>query len=117
MEQMYSGKKAAPKPIFECLLDLGLSLGDDVKACPCQTIVPLYRDNVFAQIKPTTNTRIDLGLFLRGAKPPKHVLPTGGEEKGDRITHRIPIASMEQVNSDVKKWIKTAYQLAAPKSG
>jgi len=28
------------------------------------TIVPLYREHVFAQIKATTNSRIDLGLAL-----------------------------------------------------
>jgi hypothetical protein len=116
VEEMYAGKKAALKPIFQRLLDIGLSIGDDVKACPCQTMVPLYRENVFAQIKPTTNTRIDLGLFLRGAKPPKSVAPTGGEAKGDRITHRIAIESVDQINGDVKKWMKTAYELAAPKA-
>ena len=115
VEEMYAGKKAALKPIFQRLLDMGLSIGDDVKACPCQTMVPLYRENVFVQIKPTTNTRIDLGLFLRGAKPPKRVIATGGEAKGDRITHRIPIESVDQIDNDVKKWMKTAYELAAPK--
>ncbi|CAN5593853.1 hypothetical protein BH09PLA1_BH09PLA1_30460 [soil metagenome] len=115
VEAMYAGKKAALKPIFERLLDFGLSIGDDVKACPCQTMVPLYRENVFAQIKPTTNTRVDLGLFLRGEKPPKRVLPTGGEQKGDRLTHRIAIESVGQIDADVKKWMKTAYKLAAPK--
>jgi len=115
VEEMYAGKKAALKPIFDRLLELGLSIGDDVKACPCQTMVPLYRENVFMQIKPTTNTRIDLGLFLRGAQPPKSVIPTGGEEKGDRITHRIPIETVEQINGDVTKWMKKAYELAIPK--
>lgn len=116
VKEMYAGKKAALRPIFERLLDIGLSIGDDVKACPCQTMVPLYRENVFAQIKPTTNTRIDLGLFLRGAKPPKSIIATGGEQKGDRITHRIAIESVDQINGDVTKWMKTAYELAAPKA-
>jgi len=49
---------------FDELLTLGKSLGDDVKACPCKTIVPFYREHVFAQIKPTTNSRIDLGFAL-----------------------------------------------------
>src|SRR4051794_10788726 len=46
----YTGKKEALKPIYDALLRLGLSLGPDVQACPCGTIVPLYRKNVFAQI-------------------------------------------------------------------
>ncbi len=58
------GRKIKLRPIYDELLKLGKSLGDDVKACPCKTIVPLYREHVFAQIKPTTNSRIDLGLAL-----------------------------------------------------
>ena len=60
----YTSGKAALKPLYDRLLEIGGELGDDVKACPCQTIVPLYRNHVFAQIKPTTRTRIDFGLAL-----------------------------------------------------
>ncbi|MBK6425355.1 MAG: hypothetical protein IPF82_03880 [Blastocatellia bacterium] len=62
-------------PLYEELLALGLSMGDDVKACPCKTIVPFYRKHVFAQIKPTTITRIDFGLALK-ITPGRVGLPT-----------------------------------------
>ena len=115
VEEMFAGKKAALRPIYDALLKLGLSLGRDVKACPCKTMVPLYRENVFAQLKPTTNTRIDLGLCLRdSAKLPKRIIPTGGLEKGDRITHRIPIADITEIDDEVKRWMTTAYEQAAP---
>src|SRR5207244_5835376 len=65
VEEMFNGPKAGLRPIYEELLRLGRSIGKDVKACPCKTIVPLYRKHVFAQIKPTTNMRIDMGLALR----------------------------------------------------
>jgi hypothetical protein len=64
VEEQYTGPKEKLRPIYQELLKLGKSLGDDVKACPCKTMVPLYREHVFAQIKPTTNSRIDLGLPL-----------------------------------------------------
>jgi hypothetical protein len=57
-------------------------------------MVPLYRNHVFAQIKPTTNTRIDLGLALAKypeSKLPKRLIDTGGKAKKDRITRRIEI--------------------------
>ncbi len=50
--------------MYDELLEMGKSVADDVKACPCQTMVPLYRNHVFAQIKPTTNSRIDMGFAL-----------------------------------------------------
>src|SRR6185295_8271335 len=55
VENMFSGAKSALRPIYDQMLKVGLKVGKDVKACPCQTIVPLYRNHVFAQIKPTTN--------------------------------------------------------------
>jgi hypothetical protein len=58
VDEMFAGKKEHLRPIYDALLRLGLSMGKDTKACPCQTIVPLYRNHVFAQIKPTTQTRI-----------------------------------------------------------
>jgi hypothetical protein len=111
VEAMFSGKRAGLRPIYDELLDLGLSLGSDVKACPCQTMVPLYRNHVFAQIKPATNSRIDLGFCLRGVKVPKGLIDTGGEKKGDRITHRIPIESVDEIDDEVKRWMKKAYEL------
>ena len=95
VEDMFAGPKAALRPIYEALLDLGLAIGPAVKACPCKTIVPLYRNHVFAQIKPTTRTRIDMG-FAIGALPAEgRLIDTGGYAKKDRITHRIPISSLD----------------------
>lgn len=110
VEKMFSGGKAALQPVYEALLDLGFSLGSDVKACPCQTIVPLYRRHVFAQIKPSTRTRIDLGLALGDTKALKRLIDTGGFVKKDRITHRIEIGRVADIDAEVKKWLKVAYE-------
>ncbi|HXB74332.1 MAG TPA: DUF5655 domain-containing protein [Candidatus Acidoferrales bacterium] len=113
VQTMFAGKKQALRPIYNELLRLGLAVGKDVKACPCQTMVPLYRNHVFAQIKPTTLTRIDLGLalgFALGARPAEgRLIDTGGYAKKDRITHRIPITSLAEIDAETKSWLKTAY--------
>jgi len=54
VEQQYAGPKEKLRPIYEELLTLCKSMGSDVKACPCKTIVPLYHSHLFAAIKPTT---------------------------------------------------------------
>ena len=115
VEEMYAGGKSHLRPIYDALLELGLGIGPDAKACPCKTMVPLYRNHVFAQIKPTTQTRIDLGICLLkfGKKPPKRLIDTGGAKKGDRITHRVEITSPSQIDAEVKRWLKTAYDLDA----
>jgi len=113
VSEMFAGKKAGLKPIYDALLELGLSIGKDVKACPCQTIVPLYRNHVFAQIKPTTNTSIDMGFALKDTKAKGRLIDTGGFAKKDRITHRIPIASVAEIDAEVKRWLKIAYDMDA----
>jgi Domain of unknown function (DUF5655)/Domain of unknown function (DUF4287) len=111
VENMYSGAKEPLRPIYDELLHLGRSMGNDVKVCPCKTIVPLYRKHVFAQIKPTTRTRIDLGLALKDTKVPKRLIDTGGLAKKDRITHRIEITTVKDIDVEVKKWLKIAYEM------
>jgi uncharacterized protein DUF5655/uncharacterized protein DUF4287 len=113
VEEMFSGPRAAARPLYDALLNLGLSQGEDVKASPCKTIVPLYRNHVFAEIKPATRTRIDLGFALRDLKARGRLIDTGGFAKKDRITHRIPITRMEEIDDEVKQWLKAAYELDA----
>jgi hypothetical protein len=111
VEAQYSGPRAALRPLYEELLKLGFSLGTDVKACPCKTMVPFYRNHVFAQIKPSTNTRIDLGFALGNMKTPKRLIDTGGYEKKDRITRRIEVRSKADIDDEVKLWLKKAYEM------
>src|SRR5213078_1633509 len=102
VENMYSGPKSGLRPIYDALLKVGLKTGKDVKACPCKTIVPLYRNHVFAQIKPTTNKRVDIGFALGDMKPTGRLIDTGGFAKKDRITHRIPLESTKDIDDEVK---------------
>jgi hypothetical protein len=111
VEAQYSGPRARLRPLYEELLKLGLSLGKDVKACPCKTMVPFYRKHVFAQIKPATNTRIDLGFALGNMKTPKRLIDTGGFEKKDRITRRIEVKSKADIDDELRKWLAKAWEL------
>jgi len=106
-------KKSALRPIFEQLLALGKSLDADVKACSCKTMVALYRNHVFAQIKPATNARIDFGLCFATykGKLPKRLIDTGGLAKRDRTTHRLEVSSHDHIDADLKKWLRAAYDL------
>jgi len=113
VEAQYAGARATLRPLYDQLLKLSFSLGMDVKASPCKTIVPLYRNHVFGQIKPSTNTRIDLGLALGNMKTPKRLIDTGGYEKKDRITWRIEVKSKADIDDELKRWLKKAYEMDA----
>lgn len=113
VEAMYAGPKADLRPIYDALLELAWSLGSDVKVSPCKTIVPLYRAHVFAEIKPTTRTRVDLGLALEGVDRalPERLIDTGGRARKDRITHRFALTDVDQIDGEVREWMAIAYEL------
>jgi hypothetical protein len=111
VEAMFAGRKAALRPIYDRMLALAFDLGKDVRVCPCKTIVPFYRKHVFAQVKPTTATRVDIGFALKDMPPSGKLISTGGFEKGDRITHRIPVGSVAEIDKEVRKWLKHAYEI------
>lgn len=110
VDAQYAGGKEELRPIHERLVRLGLALGKDVKICPCATIVPFYRRHVFAQIKPTTKTRIDFGFALGDTKAKGRLIDTGGFAKKDRITHRIAISSIAEIDAEVERWLAKAYE-------
>ncbi len=111
VEAQYSGPRAGMRPLYDQLLKLALSLGKEAKASPGKTGVSLYRNHVFATIKPATHTRIDLGLALGNMKTPKRLIDTGGYEKKDRITRRIEVNSKRDIDDELKKWLKSAYEM------
>lgn len=113
VDALYSGAKADLRPLSDALVAEALSLGKGVTACPGKTIISLYRHHVFAQVKPSTRTRVDLGLALRDAPAQGRLVDTGGFAKGDRISHRIPVTSPEEIDDEVRAWLERAYELDA----
>jgi Domain of unknown function (DUF5655)/Domain of unknown function (DUF4287) len=114
VERQYAGKKAPLRPLYEAVLAMGLAAGPEAKACPCQTVVPLFRTHVFAQIKPSSLSRIDLGLALGDPAqlkaPGPRLLDTGGFAKKDRLTHRIALSEPSDVDGTVRRWLEVAYR-------
>lgn len=110
VDDLYAGGKVGLRPLHDALIRLGLSLGDDVRICPCRTIVPMYRNHVFAEIKPRSRSRIDLGYALGDLKATGRLEETGGFAKKDRITHRIPIRGPEDIDAEVERWLAAAYE-------
>ena len=113
VDALFSGSKTALRPLYDKLYDLARSIGDDIKISPGKTIVPIYRKHAIAQIKPSTRTRIDFGLALKDTPAKGRLIDTGGLAKKDRITHRIEITSVGDIDAFVEKWLRKAYELDA----
>ncbi|MBV9492936.1 MAG: hypothetical protein JOZ54_01720 [Acidobacteria bacterium] len=110
VEAMFSGKKAHLRPIYDALYDLARTYPGAILA-PGKTIVPIYRTHVIAQIKATTNTRIDFGFALKDTPASGRLIDTGGFAKKDRITHRIEITSLADIDDEVRTWLRKAWEM------
>lgn len=106
----YVGAKAELKPLYDKLAKLIGAFGKDVELSPKKAYVSLRRSKQFGLIQPSTATRLDLGLNLKGIAP-KGRLEAAGSWNA-MCTHRIKLASAADIDAEVKIWLKQAYDAA-----
>jgi len=106
----YAGKKSALQPIYEALVKLVNGLGRDLELAPKKAYVSLRRSKQFGLIQPSTATRVDLGLNLKG-EPPTERLEASGSFNS-MCSHRVRLSSVKDVDAQLKAWIKKAYSKA-----
>lgn len=103
----YKGKEHL-KPIYNSLIKVVQSLGEDVTITPKKGSVSIIRKRQFVLIKPATKTRIDLGFKLKD-KPTTARLEDSGPF-GTMCTHRVRLTSEAEIDKELKGWIKEAYE-------
>ena len=108
LDGMYAGERAALRPLYDELAKTARKLGPEVELTVCKTYVGIRRGRQFGMIRPTTRTRVDLGLVLPGAKAAGR-LQNAGSIGNDRMTHRIEIASRKDIDAELKKWLRAAF--------
>jgi hypothetical protein len=108
IDAMYSGDRAPLRPVYDKLAEAAQLAGKDVVLTVCKTYVGLRRARQFGMIKPATRGRVFLGLALPGIQPEGRLVPAGSIGN-DRMTHRIEITGLKEVDGEVKRWLKTAY--------
>ncbi len=109
VEIQYAAKQEL-RPIYEKLLAAALKLGADVEVAPKKNSVSLRRKKQFALIQPTTKTRIDLGIQLKGQNPTGKL--EGGDMWNGMCTHRIQLMTVADADAEVLDWMKKAYEAA-----
>ncbi len=64
-----TGAKARLKPLYDQLVGVVASFGNDVDVSPRKTYVTIRRSKQFAIFKASTKERLDVGLILKGIEP------------------------------------------------
>ena len=104
---MFAGPKAAIRPVYDAVMALVATLGDDVELAPKKGYVSLRRKKQFGLVQPSTKDRLDLGLILKG-DPAAGRLEAAGSWNA-MVSHRVRIASEAEIDADVAAWLKEAY--------
>ncbi len=107
IDAQYQGAKAALRPIHDALAKAIGKFGSDVEFSAKKAYVSVRRAKQFAMIQPSTATRVDVGLILKG-------VPASGrlEESGSfnaMFTHRVRISGLAEVNAELIGWLRQAY--------
>ena len=108
--EQYAGAKAALRPIYDALAKRAAALGKDVELSPKKAYVSLRRSKQFGLIQPSTATRLDLGLNLKGVSPKGRLEASGSFNS--MCTHRVRLESVGDVDAEVVGWLKRAYENA-----
>jgi hypothetical protein len=109
VDAQYS-KKADLKPWYDKLIAEVRKFGTDVELAPKKTYVSLRRAKQFGIIQPSTKSRMDLGINLKGQKAGGVLLE--GDKWSGMCSHHIEIHSLEDINSEVIDWLRKAYEAA-----
>lgn len=103
----YAGPKAGLRPIYDAVIGVARSFGKDVEIAPKKTYVSLRRSKQFAIVQPSTRTRVDLGINLKG-EPAAGRLEKSGSFNA-MVSHRVRLEKPADVDKDVKAWLKKAW--------
>jgi Domain of unknown function (DUF5655)/Domain of unknown function (DUF4287) len=107
VDALYTGKKAALRPLHDQLMTVIKALGSDVTTVPKKGYLSIRRAKQFAMIQPSGTGRLDLGLILPGTPPTDRLEPAGSFNA--LFTHRVRLRSADDIDSPLTDWLRAAY--------
>ena len=105
----YSGQKAALRPIHDKLMQEIKAFGE-FEIAPKKTYLSLRRKKQFAMIGPATNTRVEVGLNMKGVPATDRLIALPPKGMCD---YKVNLTGVEQVDAAVIGWIRRAFDGAA----
>lgn len=107
----YAGPKADLKPIYDRVIQLAEGFGDGIEVSPKKAYVSLRHKKQFALVQPSTKTRVDLGINLKGREPEGRLEASGSFNA--MVSHRVRLESPDDVDDDVSNWLRAAFDAAS----
>ena len=108
VEGMFAGSKAAMRPAYDAVMAAVQRFGTDVELAPKKAYMSLRRTKQWALVQPSTATRLDVGLVLKGKAPTARLEASGSFNA--MVTHRVRVASAAEVDQELIGWLREAYE-------
>ena len=106
----YEGPKAGLRPIYDAIIKVVSGFGNDVEIAPKKAYVSLRRSKQFALVQPSTRDRVDVGINLKGQPPTARLEKSGSFNT--MVSHRVRVTKKGEVDADLKRWLRKAYDAA-----
>jgi hypothetical protein len=107
VDSQYAGAKAELRPLYDKLLAAIQKLGKDIEVSPKKAYVSLRRNKQFAILQPSTATRLDVGINLKGTKPTGRLEASGSFNA--MVSHRVRLSKATEIDKELIGWLKQAY--------
>lgn len=106
VDEHYSGKNAALRPLYETVIETVRSFGPDIELAPKKGYVSLRRRKQFGQVGPAAG-QLEVCLNLPGEPTTDRLRPASG-----MATHRVRIGEEQELDSELIGWLRQAYDRA-----
>jgi hypothetical protein len=107
LDAQYAGTKAALRPIYDEIVLIAHSLGDDVTLLVNKSGVSLRRAKQFAVVEVPSSKRVRLGLILKGKQPTDRLVAVTS-----MCTHAVDVNDADDVDDELTDWLREAYTAA-----
>ncbi|MFO0808832.1 MAG: DUF5655 domain-containing protein [Gemmataceae bacterium] len=105
---IYVGPKAALRPIHDRLMAAIHKFGP-FEIAPKKGYVSLRRKKQFATIGPATNTRVEVGLNMKGVDATDRLL---AQPAGGMCQYKVKVTDPAEVDAPLIAWVRQAYDAA-----
>jgi len=108
VDGLYTGPKAELRPIHDKLMNAIEKFGE-FEIAPKKGYVSLRRKKQFAMIGPATQTRVEVGLNIKGVKSTARLVeqPAGG-----MCQYKVNVTDAKEVDKELIGWLKQAFDNA-----
>lgn len=108
VDDIYAGPKGPLRPVHDKVMAAIRAFGD-LEESPKKTYVSLRRKKQFATVGPATNTRVEVGLNMKGVPATARLVE---EPPGRMCQYKVKLTSADEVDADLVGWLRQAYDQA-----